>query len=205
MTQTTTLGFASRIRKGWKLPGPNDKRNLHRQFKGKSKGTQLLGETRRAWMSVKNFMAIMYFDTRQPEVDAVEGGNEVRIILRDGPTQIKLNLTSWREDELTAFRRFMDMSCANALEVVRERDRVAFTALDEGSTKYPRCFRQQAQLLVREGDEFDHPTLKRVWPGASGENLEQQAHRFSTAPIGVFVSREEMIGGTRDEGEEAQE
>ncbi|AMS03456.1 hypothetical protein SEA_BENCZKOWSKI14_63 [Gordonia phage Benczkowski14] len=172
---------------------------------GRTRTSDVLSPSRRAWVSIKTFMATLYIDTRKSERDSAEDGAEVTLILSDKATTIKLMLTAMREDELTAFQRMITISCENAREVVRERDRIAYRALEEGSTKYPRCFRPQSAVLVREGDEFDLPYLKRDWSGDSGAILEQQATAFSSAPVGVFVAKEEMIGVNRNEGQEAQE
>lgn len=190
------------------MPGPNDKRNLHRRFTGKGAGN-LISNHRRAWVSIRTLMTTFYHSTRVNNGDFSEIGPESKVILNDGKTQIVLQLTSWREDELTAFLRLITMACETARTVVRERDRVAYTALSEGSTKYPRCFRPQSNILIREGEEFDVPYLPREWGGESGQQLEVQTSALLSTPIGVFIDREEMVSGSTDPapagGQEAEE
>jgi hypothetical protein len=132
------------------------------------------------WTSVSGTTLSFYVNTLTDEEftrENKEDGHEMFILLSPPRgTAVRVDLTALTEAELTAFKYVIDVACANALHICKKRDEVAEAALDEGSTKYTRVFREWPRILLREGTkEFEkYPVLKRLWDGESGSKLVQR-------------------------------
>lgn len=113
----------------------------------------LLSRNRWGWAKVYFGQFILFADYFSDE-DGNETDNvsDLKLIypIPNRPP-VSWNLTALTEDELMAVKHLFDTAFELALPIVRERDKEAQDALDNGDDSHSRVYRQVPQLVYREG------------------------------------------------------
>lgn len=117
-----------------------------------------MSENRVTWLrTILGTAVIMFYppgvipdDATDEEKD--QTGPTVRLIIpQPGRRAVSLNLTALTSAEIVLMREFYNLLFDLAEPIVRERDKVAQNAYENGDDSFARIYRQVPQLVVRSG------------------------------------------------------
>lgn len=70
-------------------------------------------------------------------------------------------ITDLREDELINLRKIFNLAIDAAMPIVKERDRIAEEAYENGETYYVRCYRPKSRLIINARTAREQQFLKK--------------------------------------------
>ena len=124
-------------------------------------GLGRIGKNRLAWLrtAATGQLALLGLDPQQfdeefqiRETQSEEGTTYLLVLTIPGRrTPLKWNLSGMTLPELEATRRFFNLAFDLADPVVRERDKVAADASQDGDDSYSRIYRGLPEFVIREG------------------------------------------------------
>jgi hypothetical protein len=124
------------------MPWQPGHKRPHVKYDGK------LSKDRYAWLEVNFGKMVLSVD--EDADDATEGYPTCFLVYQVARSRNLIhNMTALTEEELEAWKTFVDMVYEKALPVVRERDRLAAEAMEQGDDSYARSFRRDPILIVR--------------------------------------------------------
>jgi hypothetical protein len=130
----------------------------HRNGKQVAKQMGQLSRSRWGWVKVYFGQFVLWadyaLDEENNETDVVQDIKLLYPIPKRPP--VSWNLTACTEEELNSIKHLFDTAFALALPIVRERDKEAQDALDNGDDSHSRIYRQVPQLVYREGAVVEH-------------------------------------------------
>ena len=136
-----------------------------------------LSRSRWAWVTVYFGQLVIWAEYKKNEEG--EETDELQDLKLLEPIQnrpsVTWNLTSCTEEELVALKELIDTAFEWALPIVRERDKEAQDAFENGDDSHGRIYRQVPKLVYRTGPESQHG--EGVQHGDGGEGPGRRTGR----------------------------
>jgi hypothetical protein len=132
-----------------------------------------IAETRAAWVNTEATKAVILLGE-----DKGSGPDVVLFLPRPGRIpDVAINLTNLTEPELTALSDLFEAAFIWARPVVRQRDKEADDAWQNGDDSYSRSYRPLPTVVYRKRPEYEHgesvrERLEGVPEGSGGERAD---------------------------------